>query len=355
MEVPWFMTAEPPPNYVAGLGRGVQGFTTRSDIGPARSVVEMPVMPAVLGKRPREGEEDGNEEDPREANGNNLEDETLFASVAYDHDDDDADRIYGLIDDRMDSRRKERREMHQREELEKFRLLRPKIQHTFADLKADLKNVTADEWLNIPEIGDKRPSWKDKKQETFTPMPDTMIEKARQSQQYASSLEVGGLRTPAGMATPMADLTEMGTARKQMLSSQLQHKADSVKGQTNINPKGYLTDMNSRMRTPGEADINDIRTARTLLASGTRADPSNGATWIAAARVEEHAGKLSQARKLMMKACENAPKREDVWLETARLHPAEQAKTVLSRAVKDRKSTRLNSSHRNTSRMPSSA
>jgi pre-mRNA-processing factor 6 len=26
----------PPPNYVAGLGRGATGFTTRSDIGPAR-------------------------------------------------------------------------------------------------------------------------------------------------------------------------------------------------------------------------------------------------------------------------------------------------------------------------------
>lgn len=26
----------PPSNYVAGIGRGAQGFTTRSDIGPAR-------------------------------------------------------------------------------------------------------------------------------------------------------------------------------------------------------------------------------------------------------------------------------------------------------------------------------
>lgn len=28
---------EAPLNYVAGLGRGAQGFTTRSDIGPARA------------------------------------------------------------------------------------------------------------------------------------------------------------------------------------------------------------------------------------------------------------------------------------------------------------------------------
>lgn len=31
-----FMGKPAPPNYVAGLGRGATGFTTRSDIGPAR-------------------------------------------------------------------------------------------------------------------------------------------------------------------------------------------------------------------------------------------------------------------------------------------------------------------------------
>lgn len=32
-----------PANYVPGLGRGATGFTTRSDIGPARMAPEMPV------------------------------------------------------------------------------------------------------------------------------------------------------------------------------------------------------------------------------------------------------------------------------------------------------------------------
>lgn len=31
-----FLRLAPPPSYVAGAGRGAQGFTTRSDIGPAR-------------------------------------------------------------------------------------------------------------------------------------------------------------------------------------------------------------------------------------------------------------------------------------------------------------------------------
>jgi hypothetical protein len=31
-----FSNVAPPANYVAGVGRGAMGFTTRSDIGPAR-------------------------------------------------------------------------------------------------------------------------------------------------------------------------------------------------------------------------------------------------------------------------------------------------------------------------------
>ena len=31
------INGDAPSNYVAGLGRGATGFTTRSDIGPARS------------------------------------------------------------------------------------------------------------------------------------------------------------------------------------------------------------------------------------------------------------------------------------------------------------------------------
>lgn len=34
-----FLRLAPPPSYVAGAGRGAQGFTTRSDIGPAREQV----------------------------------------------------------------------------------------------------------------------------------------------------------------------------------------------------------------------------------------------------------------------------------------------------------------------------
>ena len=37
-----FNAVPSPKNYVAGLGRGATGFTTRSDIGPARAAPDMP-------------------------------------------------------------------------------------------------------------------------------------------------------------------------------------------------------------------------------------------------------------------------------------------------------------------------
>ena len=40
-----FKTVVAPTNYVAGLGRGATGFTTRSDIGPARPAAGQAVDP----------------------------------------------------------------------------------------------------------------------------------------------------------------------------------------------------------------------------------------------------------------------------------------------------------------------
>ena len=43
--------------------------------------------------------------------------------------------LFDSVDKRMDERRKERREKRLKEEIEKFRQERPKIQQQFSDLK----------------------------------------------------------------------------------------------------------------------------------------------------------------------------------------------------------------------------
>ncbi len=48
------------------------------------------------------------------------------------------------------------RERRFQEEVDKYRQERPKIQQQFSDLKRKLADVTVEEWLHMPEVGDAR-------------------------------------------------------------------------------------------------------------------------------------------------------------------------------------------------------
>ena len=48
------------------------------------------------------------------------------------------------------------RERRFQAEVEKYREERPKIQQQFSDLKRKLSDVSMEEWMNVPEVGDAR-------------------------------------------------------------------------------------------------------------------------------------------------------------------------------------------------------
>lgn len=85
------------------------------------------------------------------------------------------------------------------------------------------------------------------------------------------------------------NLTEIGEGRRKVVSINLDRMADSVSGQTVVDPKGYLTDLNSITLT-SDAEIGDIKKARTLLKSVINTNPKHAPGWVAAARLEELAG-----------------------------------------------------------------
>ena len=265
---------------------------------------------------------------------------SLVDSMPYDEDDEAADQVWNEVDMKMDDRRKSRREERINEQLNKFRAVRPKLQHQFTDLKRDLNHVSKEEWDNLPEPGEHRKHRAaEKRNERYIPAPDSLLDKARQEQEVHASLDdrqqqFGGMETPmAGGATPLTDLKSIGEARGAILSVKLDQMSDSVAGQTVVDPKGYLTDLNS-IKISTEAEIGDIKKARLLLKSVTSTNPGHGPGWIAAARLEEVAGKLVAARQVIRDGCKACPANEDVWLEAARLQTRENAKTVLAEAVK---------------------
>ncbi|KAG6486140.1 protein STABILIZED1-like [Zingiber officinale] len=352
-----FLNSKPPPNYVAGLGRGATGFTTRSDIGPARAAPDLPDRSAAAigaaaapgaGRGRGKGAGGDEEEEEEEADGKGYDENQkfdqfegndfgLFASAEYDEDDKEADAVWEAIDKRMDSRRKDRREARLKQEIEKYRASNPKITEQFADLKRKLADVTPEQWDSIPDIGDHSLKNKKKRFESFVPVPDTLLEKARQEQELVTALDpksrgVGGTETPWSQ-TPVTDLTAVGEGRGTVLSLKLDRLSDSVSGQTVVDPKGYLTDLKS-MKITSDAEISDIKKARLLLKSVTQTNPKHPPGWIAAARLEEVAGKLQAARELIQKGCEECPKNDDVWLEACRLASPDEAKAVIAKGVK---------------------
>jgi pre-mRNA-processing factor 6 len=355
-----------PAYYVAGAGRGAQGFTTRSDIGPARPTAPpgaegggMPAPTPGSGMQPppgyvagggrgmgmlargqgelsgKQAESDGDKGDYSESNYDEFSGygggSMFSANTPYDEDDAEADRIYEAIDERMDSQRKRRREEQMLKDMQKDRNHRPKIADQFADLKNDLSTVTADEWDSIPEVGDHTLKYKQRKRnETYVPLPDNIL-----SQTGGPSMgqhEQGG-DTPHGPGGTSSVLGQgLAEARGTMLTMKLDKMSDSVSGQTVVDPKGYLTDLNS-LKISSAAEVGDIQKARQLLGSVISSNRKHGPGWIAAAWVEEHAGKSVAARKVIMEGCEACPESEDVWIEAARLHPPENAKRILATAV----------------------
>lgn len=339
-----FLGIPAPLGYVAGVGRGATGFTTRSDIGPARDANDVSDdRHAPPNKKKKKEEEEDDEEDLNDSNYDEFSGYggSLFSNDPYDKDDEEADMIYEEVDKRMDEKRKEYREKRLKEELEKFRQERPKIQQQFSDLKRGLISVSENEWQNIPEVGDARNrKSRNPRAERFTPLPDSVISRSLGGETGSSIDPTSGLMSQVphatpGMLTPSGDidLRKMGQARNTLMNVKLNQVSDSVSGQTVVDPKGYLTDLQSMIPSYG-GDINDIKKARLLLKSVRETNPNHPPAWIASARLEEVTGKIQSARNLIMNGCEQNPKSEDIWLEAARLQPPETAKAVIAQAVR---------------------
>jgi pre-mRNA-processing factor 6 len=219
-----FMGMPAPAGYVPGLGRGATGFTTRSDIGPAREsgdVSDERHAPPPK-KRNEDGEGSKNEEEEEDLNDSNYDEEfgyggSLFKNDPYEKDDEEADAIYEAIDKRQDEKRKEKREKLFREEVEKYRRERPKIQQQFSDLKRQLNDVSYDEWMSLPEVGDARnKKQRNPRTDKLTPMPDSLIAAS------ASTDKFSGLTSTMGTSSTVdIDMKKIGQARNTLMDMKL--------------------------------------------------------------------------------------------------------------------------------------
>ncbi|EPS31237.1 Pre-mRNA-splicing factor prp1 [Penicillium oxalicum] len=364
-----FLSQQAPENYVAGLGRGATGFTTRSDLGPAREGPTPEQIQAALTKRAallgaaaptaygEKSREKGGKEEKEEEDDERFQDPDnevgLFAYGQFDQEDDEADRIYQEVDEKMDRRRKARREAREKQEREEYERKNPKIQQQFADLKRSLAAVSEEDWANLPEVGDltgKNRRAKQNLRQRFYAVPDSVIASARDSAQFDTTIAEDGAPDGGESADgTMTNFADIGAARDKVLKVRLDQAAQgssatvaSSGSATSIDPKGYLTSLTQTEMKAGEVEVGDIKRVRPLLESVTKTNPKHAPGWIALSRLEELAGRIVAARNAAAKGCELCPKSEDLWLENIRLNEGHNAKVIAANAIKNNDhSTRL--------------
>lgn len=342
-----FLNQPAPENYVAGLGRGATGFTTRSDLGPAREGPSDDQIKEVVAKRAaalrgedkKEGDEGGDDSERFQDPDNEV---GLFAGGIYDKEDEEADQVWQWVDEKMARRRKTQREAREAAEREEYERQNPKIQAQFADLKRALGTVSDEEWASLPEVGDltgKNRRAKQQMRQRFYAVPDSVLAAANESTEMTTTAGEDGTATRDGADGTMTNFAKIGAARDKVLKVRLDQASQngtetSTGTSTAIDPQGYITSLNKHALTEVQGQVGDINRVRELLQSVIKTNPNNPLGWIAAARLEELAGKTVTARKVIAEGCKNRPKSEDVWIENIRLNEGQNAKIIASEAIK---------------------
>ena len=280
----------PPPGYVAGSSRGDTGFAS----GVSRD---------ARGRQEKEKETDLGDSSFDKFAGYS---ESLFQSTSYDKEDDDADRIYDMVEARMESRKKKSRVTQESGSRTSVDI--PDLQLQFSEAKVDLQKVSEEEWMHLP-VAQERLKAKRPQKGFITNAPDSLISSP-----------------PPGMSS---SIMEVGEAKKAVLEVTLNAESSEI----GIDPQQYLEQLSAKQTAV--ADIAEVKKARLLFKSITKADPNNPTGWLAAARLEEVSGNNQDAKNLIAKGLSNCPTSEDLWLAALRLEQnGEKAKSVVANALK---------------------
>ncbi|KNC48343.1 RNA splicing factor [Thecamonas trahens ATCC 50062] len=325
----------PPPGYVPGLGRGAVGFTTKMDIATARFS-----GPQLPGASTNSSSSKASKSKSSTVSGVPGQ----FDDAVFEAEDAEADAIWAAVDAKVNRHTEEaqKRKDAAAEAEESQRGI--KLHAQFADLRRELTNVTVDEWESIPEVG--QVAYVPKQTAgaaAAMPVPDSVLRMQVENDMFSRSSRVGasGL-TPAELAAQDAtttDLRKLGEARASAVSARLDvaaaglgASAPSGSGNGSVNAEAYLQQLESQT-LEAAARVADDRKLRELLTSLRATYSEHAPSWIAAARLEEAAGKMRSARKIALEGCGEAPDSADMWLEAARLCQPDEAKRVLARAA----------------------
>ncbi|KAI5954466.1 prp1 [Candida jiufengensis] len=309
-----FLDQEPPPGYIAGVGRGAVGFSTGADFKNE--------LPQVY----------DDDEDENSANQELNENGLLTTRSKRDEEDEEADRIYEEIEQKL----KRRKTNSQPKQITKSgspendnKELTEKTQ--FSDLKRDLKSLTEDDWLSLPEAGDmtrknKRQRILDQQSQRLYAVPDQILAGNNGSFGFTRTLNTSNNKNNA-------------------LSAQLDSfLPSSLRKQNTTTTRELEEEILNFDGADKDAKYIDLKKSRLIFASLRKTEPYKSSSWISSARLEEDAKNFNKAREYIQQGCKMIPGDEDVWLEYIRLNKndPEFAKAITKEALNYcNKSTKL--------------
>lgn len=330
MERKAFLDQEPPPGYVAGVGRGATGFTTSADTGPVRFESEF-------------GTED--------------EDRGVLALKGNDEDE-EADEIYEAIEKRLEKRRK-RKEAETEDGVVKIETGSGTITSEFLDLKSQLASVLALEWASLPEVGDltrrnKRQRLLEQQLQRTYAAPDMLIagsgggfknDKHEVNENTESLLEE--LEADAAQRVDvdrsrqiLASLrkTEPNKADLWIASARLEEQAKNFEAAKKLIVEGCNRAPHSELVWLESIKIHrksseSTKLCKYIINEALRLNSESELLWLQAVELENPADVISR-RKILMKALEFLPSNSKLWKALVELESEDDdVKRILEKAT----------------------
>lgn len=276
---PAFLDQEPPAGYIAGVGRGATGFSTRG---------------GTTGKIPKRLQ-DTSTGGPADLHKGLLQDNLNEEEI-------EAEQVFAAVDAKLSGRSK-------KNSSSKIESAEGHISQQFADLKRSLADVTEEEWLNIPEAGD--------------------ITKRHKRERLHDQLNRKEYVAPDSLVQSNVNLTKLTEEREKLLVSQLDSNLldrNRVDVAELAETRTYLNELEISARSniaPNMEQKEDLQKMREILTSYRKVDPMRPEGWIASARLEEKAGKFNTAKSIIEEGCQKCPRNDDIWLENLRLNSAD--------------------------------
>ncbi|GMM44860.1 U4/U6-U5 snRNP complex subunit [Pichia kluyveri] len=350
-----FLDQEPPPGYIAGIGRGATGFGTTNNFQISQN------LPITTYEKIDDNNDDSNNgqfDDVSSGNYRQILSKTEQENI-------EADKIYNEVEQHLQNQRNKKLKRKnddinddddETNDIDKNSLAYSlkEISNQFQDVKEELATISEEQWLNLPESGDftrrnKRLRNELQQQQRFYRNSDritldlqntgaTDFSLSNDNEEIDNDTIKDDLKDNNNNNSVEVDskvnLFELSLAKDRLLETQLRLGGKVTLSNDEIDKNTYLESLQETKNS--QYKIGDYKKARKLFTKLRELNPHNPQNWIASAKLEFDAKKIKRAKELIQEGCELCPKSEDIWLTNLEINSNDipTSKVIVADAIK---------------------